>query len=80
MGHWQVVWDEDTCPAMFPSEIVTKLKFYNCLLTIRQEGIVIELTVPAEENLAQANLRKKMKYEDLIQEGQAAGWELNTSQ
>ena len=50
---------------------------HNCLLTIRQAlGIIIELTVPAEENLAQANLRKKMKYEELIQEGQAAGWEL----
>ena len=41
-----------------------------------KQGIVIELTVPAEENLAQANLRKKLKYEDLIQDGHAAGWEL----
>ena len=41
-----------------------------------KQGIIIELTVPAEENLAQANFRKKMKYEDLIQEGQSAGWEL----
>ena len=32
---------------------------------------------PAEEYLAQANLnREKLKHEDLIQEGQSAGWEL----
>ena len=33
-------------------------------------GVVIELNVPAEENMAQAHLRKKFKYEDLIREGQ----------
>ena len=32
-----------------------------------------ELTVPDEENMAQANLRKKCKYEDLIREGQKSG-------
>ena len=37
--------------------------------------MVIELTVPAEENMAQAN-RKKCKYEDLISEGREAGWEM----
>ena len=35
--------------------------------------MVIELTVPAEENMAQA---KKCKYEDLISEGHEAGWEM----
>ena len=48
----------------------------NTYLSSDKQGIIIELTVPAEENLAQANHRKKIKYEDLIQEGQAAGWEL----
>ena len=38
--------------------------------------MVIELTVPAEENMAQANHRKKCKYEDLISEGRDAGWDL----
>ena len=38
--------------------------------------MVIELTVPAEENMAQANQRKKCKYEDLISEGREAGWEM----
>ena len=38
--------------------------------------VVIELTVPAEENLAQANNRKKCKYADLIHECQEAGWDV----
>ena len=40
-----------------------------------KQSIIIDFMVPAEENLAQANFRKKLKYEDLIQEGQSAGWE-----
>jgi len=75
---WQVVWDEDKCPAMFPPEIVTTSRRPDITIysPTEKQGIVIELTVPAEENLAQANLRKKLKYEDLIQDGHAAGWEL----
>ena len=36
---------------------------------------MIELTLPAEENFAQANSRKKCKYADLIHECQEPGWE-----
>ena len=39
--------------------------------------MVIELTVLlAEENTAQANQRKKCKYEDLTSEVQEADWEM----
>ncbi|XP_072051487.1 uncharacterized protein [Amphiura filiformis] len=63
---------------MFPPEKVTTSKRPDITVysPSDKQGIIIELTVPAEENLAQANLRKKMNYEDLIQEGQEAGWEL----
>ena len=75
---WLVVWDEDKHPAMFPPEIVTTSRGPDITIysPSEKQGIIIELTVPAEENFAQANLRKKVKYEDLIQEGQDAGWEL----
>ena len=75
---WLVVWDEDKHPAMFPPEIVTTSRRPDITIysPSEKQGIIIELTVPAEENFAQANLRKKVKYEDLIQEGQDAGWEL----
>ena len=44
--------------------------------TTEKKCVVMELTVPAEENLAQANYRKKCKYTDLIQECHEAGWEV----
>ena len=81
---WLVVWDENKCPAtcMFPPEIVatTRRPDITIYSPSEKQGIIIELTVPAEENLAQANFRGKlMKYEDLIQEGQSAGWDSNIS-
>ena len=39
--------------------------------------MVLELTVPVEENFAQANSRKEFKYANPIQECQEAGWEVN---
>ena len=64
---WLVVWDEDKCSAMFPSEIVTTSRRPNITIysPSEKQGIIIKLTVPAKENLAQANFRKK-KYKDLI--------------
>ena len=60
---------------MFPPEIVTTSRRPDITISSPSEkqGIIIELTVPVEENLAQANFSKKLKYEDLIQEGQSAG-------
>ena len=72
------MWDEDKYPIIFPPEIVTTSRRPDITIYSPAEklGIVIELTVPAEENMAQANHRKKCKYEDLINEGQEAGWNL----
>ena len=75
---WKLVWDEDKIPAIFPPEIVTTSRRPDITLYSPKEklAVVIELTVPAEENMAQANQRKKCKYEDLVSEGQEAGWEM----
>ena len=75
---WKVVWDEDKIPAIFPPEIVTTSRRPDITIYSPNEkiAVVIELTVPAEENMAQANQRKKCKYEDLISEGRDAGWDL----
>ena len=75
-NDWKVVWDEDKQPMVFPPEIVITsrrpdITIYSPSMKV---GVIIELTVPAEENMAQANLRKKCKYEDLIREGREAGW------
>ena len=64
-------------PAIFPPEIVTTSRRPDITIysPSKRQCISIELAVPA--TLAQANSRKKIrKYEDLIQEGQSAGWEL----
>ena len=55
---WLVVWDEDKCPAMLPPEIViiSKTPDITIYSPSEKQGI-IELTVPAEEDLAQANFR-----------------------
>ena len=54
---------------MLPPEIVTTLRRPDIPVysPSEKQSIIIELTV--EENLAQANFRKKLKYEDLIKEG-----------
>jgi len=76
---WKVVWDEDKIPATFPPEIATTSRRPDITLYSPKEklAVVIELTVPAEENMAQANQQKKCKCEDLISEGREAGREMN---
>ena len=65
---WEMVWDEDKSPAMFPHVIVVTAKRPDVTIYSTTEEkkwcVVIELTntVPAEENFAQANSRKKCKY------------------
>ena len=75
---WEIAWDEDKSPAMFPPVIVVTAKRPDVTIysTSEKKYVVIELTVPAEENLAQANNRKKCKYADLIHECQEAGWDV----
>ncbi len=52
---WKVVWDEDKIPSIFPPEIVTTSRRPDISLYSPKEklAVVIELRVPAEENMAQ---------------------------
>ena len=63
---------------MFPPVIVVTAKrpVVTIYSTSEKRCVVIELTVRAEENLGQANNRKKCKYADLIHECQEAGWDV----
>ena len=64
---------------MFPPEIVTTSRRPDITIYLPSEKqrVIIELTVPTEENIVHANFRKKkLKYKYLIQEVQSAGWEL----
>ena len=58
---WLIVWDEDKYPALFPPEMVTTSKRPDITIysSSEKQGIIIELTVPVEENIAQANSRGK---------------------
>ena len=57
---WEMVWDEDKSPAMFPPVIVVTAKRPDVTIysSTEKKCVVIELTVPAEKNFAQANSRK----------------------
>ena len=48
------MWDEDKIPAIFPPEIVTTSRRPDITIYSPKEklAVVIELTVPAEENMA----------------------------
>ncbi len=60
----------------FPPDIVETVKRpdINIYSAVTKNVIIIELTVPSEENLANANARKKCKYEDLVAECENRGW------
>ena len=63
----EMVSDEDKSPVMFPPVIVETVKRPDVTIYSTTEKSR-ELTVPAEENFAQANSRKKCKYTYLIHE------------
>lgn len=76
-NDWQVQFDYDNSTKHFPQEIATT--------NLRPDGVVwsssktraliMELTVPMEENLDAARRRKMDKYTDLVDTCRAAGWE-----
>ncbi|XP_072021338.1 uncharacterized protein [Amphiura filiformis] len=68
--------DEEHKPIVFPPEIAETAKRPDITIysAITKHVIIIELTVPSEENLANAYVRKKCKYEDLVAECKNRGW------
>ena len=71
--------DEDPKPIEFPPQITETAKqpditFYS---GATKNVIIIELTVPTEENLSNAHVRNKCKYEDPIADCEHRGWSVN---
>ncbi|CAH1248899.1 GRASP [Branchiostoma lanceolatum] len=74
-GVWEMLVDLDK-QLHFPSVICeTALRPDLVLWSVDQKSVVIvELTVPWEENLQTAYERNKLKYEELVQECRENGW------
>ena len=68
--------DEEHIPIVFPPQIAETAKRPDITIysVITKNVIIIELTVPTEENLANAYARKKCKYQELIAECENRGW------
>ena len=69
-------WVKNTIQFVFPPHIVETAKrpdiiIYSDLIKI---VVLIELTVPIEQSLADANLRKKCKYSELVAESEKRLW------
>ena len=75
-NDWEVLVDEEHKQIVFPPQIAETAKRPD--ITIYSERtktvIIIELTVPVEENLSNAYARKKCKYQDLVAECENSGW------
>ncbi|XP_072019715.1 uncharacterized protein [Amphiura filiformis] len=75
-NDWEFLMDEEHKQAEFPPIITETAKRPD--ITIYSErtktGIIIELTDPMEENLSNANARKKSKYQDLVADCENKGW------
>jgi len=75
-NDWILLMDEEYNQVAFPPQIYETAKRPD--ITIHSPKtktvIIIELTVPIEENLSNANIRKKCKYEDLVAECENRKW------
>ena len=76
-NDWEVLMDEEHKKIVFPPQIAETVKRPD--ITIYSERtkrvIIIELTVPMEQNLSNAHARKKCIYQDLIvAECENRGW------
>ena len=73
---WEVLMDEEHKQIVFPPQIAETAKRPD--ITIYSERartvIIIELTVPMEENMSNAYARKKCKYQDLVAKCENRGW------
>jgi hypothetical protein len=78
-NDWEFLMDEEHKQIVFPPQITETAKRPD--ITIFSERtksvIIIELTVPMEENLSNAYARKKCKYQELVAECENRGWSTN---
>ena len=75
-NDWEFLMDEEYKQVVFPPIITETAKRPDITIYSKRTKtvIIIELTVPMEENLSNANARKKCKYEDLVAECENRGW------
>ena len=72
---WEILVDLEK-RLVFPAEIVVTALRPDMVLVERLKKMVMifELTVPCEDRMMEANVRKSNKYEELRQECEDAGW------
>ena len=79
-GDWEIMADNPDIDekAVFPEEITQMPLRPDIVLWTphMRRLIIIELTVPWEDHLQEANERKREKYQDLVMECEEKGWKV----
>lgn len=75
-NDWEFLLDEEHNQIVFPPQILETAKRPDIIIYSERTKtvILIELTVPIEQNLTNANLRKKCKYSELVAECENRSW------
>jgi hypothetical protein len=76
-NDWQYLFDYDATPIIFPPSIYATDQRPDIVIwsAASKTLILIELTVPNEDNIADAAFRKQAKYHDLVDACRSAGWD-----
>jgi hypothetical protein len=77
-NDWQYLFDYDASPVLFPPSIyATDLRPDMVVWSeATRTLIIVELTVPSEDNIADAAFRKQNKYEELVLACRNAQWDV----
>jgi hypothetical protein len=77
-NDWQYLFDYDATPIVFPPSIYATDQRPDIVLwsATTKTLILIELTVPYEDNIADADFRKKAKYQDLVDACRNEQWDV----
>ena len=75
-GSWKIMADLDH-GLVFPLVTTTRRPDLVIWNDERKIGILLELTVPWEENILEAETRKSLRYEELIEQCEESGWEID---
>ena len=75
-SDWEILIDYDSNPSVFPTYICATDERPDIVIWSKSSKrvIMLELTVPAEENVADAHNRKTIKYDALVSSCLAQGW------
>lgn len=76
---WEVMKDSSDNQILFPPEITQTALRPDIIVWSRslRRVILMELTIPAEDNLQKAHNRKMLKYQALVEECRKNGWVTN---